>query len=248
MLRATKTAILLDRWALLEIPQKVARELNLPITSVPMVNEGVLSNWRAGNGTLMAKCSSILNPNRNKGWKKEDAEAYFRRYLGATNFIWLEGAKGRDITDDQPIDGTARFANGDTIVTFHRSDFLDPREYDVLCKATNAQCKLYKIVHLPVTKDKRIKREPGICINSYIGNEVVILPTFDDPNDKVAEQILQNLYTTRTIIGVDFTERWRSLSLRHSAATGCSRKLDRHRFDCCTLYRTSFLCFLIKFR
>ena len=66
------------------IPQKVAKELRLPCTTIPMVNEGG-SVEIDGQGTLMAKKSSILNRNRNPGWKQEDAEAYFTRYLGVTN-------------------------------------------------------------------------------------------------------------------------------------------------------------------
>jgi agmatine deiminase len=102
------------------IPKLVASALNLPCTTIPMINEGGAVELD-GNGTLMAKRSSILNRNRNPGWTQEDAEAYFRGYLGATNFIWLPGAKGQDITDDH-IDGTARFADENTIVTFYRKD------------------------------------------------------------------------------------------------------------------------------
>ena len=82
-----------------QIPKRVAKELDLPVTTIPMVNEGG-SIEIDGNGTLMAKRSCILNRNRNKGWKQEDAEAYFRRYLGVSNFIWMDGTKGMDITDD----------------------------------------------------------------------------------------------------------------------------------------------------
>ena len=101
----------------------------------------------------MAKKSSILNRNRNRRWTQADAEAYFRKYLGVTNFIWLDGTKNYDITDDH-IDGTARFANGDTIVTHYRSDFWVRSEYDVLKAAKDVNGKTYKIVHLPLTKFK----------------------------------------------------------------------------------------------
>ena len=196
-----------------QIPKKVAEELGVPVTSIPMVNEGG-SVEIDGKGTLMAKGSSILNANRNKGWKKDDAEAYFRRYLGVTNFIWLDGEKGGDITDDH-IDGTARFANGDSIVTFERSDFTDPREYDALARAKNAQGEPYKMVHLPVTKTKKIKGEPGIYTNYYIGNKVVVLPIFGDPSDQVAERIVQELYPARKVVGIDFTEVYKDGGLAH---------------------------------
>lgn len=75
------------------------------------------ARYRAG--TLMAKRSSILNDNRNPGATQAGVEAYFRRYLGVTNFVWLDGTAGLEITDDH-IDGTARFAHGDTIVTLEK--------------------------------------------------------------------------------------------------------------------------------
>jgi agmatine deiminase len=197
-----------------QIPTHVASQLGLPIINVPMVNEGG-SIELDGRGTLMAKASSILNRNRNPGWTRADAEECFRRYLGVTNFIWLDGKKGGgDITDDH-IDGTARFAGGDTIVTFHRSDFLNPREYDVLKQATNADGERYKMVHLPVTKEKQIRGEPGIYINYYVANAVVILPIFDDPSDVVATNILQELYPTREIVAVNMTEVYKDGGLAH---------------------------------
>ena len=101
-----------------------------------MVNEGGSIEVN-GRGTLMAKKSSILNINRNPRMSQTQAEAIFTQYLGVTNFIWLEGTAGYDITDDH-IDGTARFANGNVIVTHDRENFLKPSEYDVLTAATDA--------------------------------------------------------------------------------------------------------------
>jgi agmatine deiminase len=71
----------------------------LPVNNIPMVNEGG-SIGVDGRGTLMAKRSSILNKNRNPGLSQAEAELYFRRYMGVTNFIWLDGTPGLDITDD----------------------------------------------------------------------------------------------------------------------------------------------------
>lgn len=187
-----------------QVPRRIAECLTLPITSIPMVNEGG-SIEVDGRGTLMAKKSSILNRNRNKGWKESDAEAYFRRYLGVTNFIWLEGKPGLDITDDH-IDGTARFAHGNTIVTYYRRDFLDPDEYDELVNATNTRGERYDIVHLPLTSRKCADGDYGFYINYYVGNDVVLLPSFGDPNDEAARKIIQDLYTDRTVVAISMTE------------------------------------------
>lgn len=197
-----------------DIPKLLAQDLNVPVTSIPMINEGG-SIEVDGDGTLMAKRSSILNKNRNRGWKQEDAEAYFRRYLGVTNFIWLDGQAGIDITDDH-IDGTARFAHNNTIVTFAREDFLNRREYDELKKATNAHGMPYTIVHLPLTRRKVVNGEYGSYINYYAGNKVVLMPSFDDPSDEEARNTLQALYgVDRTVVMVPMKEVMRDGGMVH---------------------------------
>ncbi|CAB9526431.1 Putative agmatine deiminase [Seminavis robusta] len=197
------------------VPLKVGHALELPVMDVPMVLEGG-SIEVDGRGTLMAKRSSILNANRNKGWTQQDAERFFSHYLGVTNFIWLDGKKGgSDITDDH-IDGTARFANGDTIVTFYKEDFVAPKEYKILQNAKDAQGQPYKMVHLPCTKHK-LKRvgDYGIYTNFYVANKVVLVPAFDDPNDKVAMDKLARLYPTRQAVGIPCTEVYRDGGLVH---------------------------------
>lgn len=162
---------------------------------------------------MMAKKSSILNPNRNPGWSQSQAEDYFRKYLGVENFIWLEGQAGLDITDDH-IDGTARFAGTTTIVTMRREDFLQPSEYDVLKQARNAQGQQYDLVHVPLTK-KLIGGEQGVYVNYYVGNEVVIVPIYDDVNDAEALSILGRVYPTREIRGIRMDELYKDGGAAH---------------------------------
>jgi agmatine deiminase len=188
-----------------DIPIDVARDLGLQRIDVPMTNEGG-SIELDGNGTLMAKKSSIINKNRNPGLTQAKVESFFRKYLGVTNFIWLEGQRGLDITDDH-IDGTARFANANTIVTTKRDDFVNPSEYDVLVSARNSQGKPYKLVHLPITLKTILNTGyEGIYVNYYVGNNVVIVPTYNDPMDKEALRIIGGVYPTRRIVGVNMEE------------------------------------------
>lgn len=192
-----------------EIPKLVGEHLTLPVIDVAMVNEGG-SVELDGRGTLMAKRSSILNTNRNPGWTQEDAEAYFRYYLGVTNFIWLDGVKGQDITDDH-IDGTARFVNGGStiIVTYPPYDALSRKEYNILKSATDVDGKAYTIVHLPTTSKKlQWLGDWGSYINFYVANEVVLVPKYGDANDRVAQEILEELNypTGRRVVGVDAVE------------------------------------------
>lgn len=187
------------------IPVDVARDLGLPRLDLLLTNEGG-SVEIDGKGTLMAKKSSIINPNRNPGWSQTSVEEYFRQYLGVTHFIWLEGQRGLDITDDH-IDGSARFAGDNTIVTMARENFVNPSEYDVLANARNVDGERYNLVHLPITQKTILSTGfEGIYVNYYIGNDVILVPTFDDPMDQEAIRILSNVYTTRKVVGVNMEE------------------------------------------
>ncbi len=187
-----------------QIPTKVAQKLEIKAVNVPMINEGG-SVEIDGNGTLLAKRSSILNENRNPGLTQAQAEAYFRQYLGVSHFIWLEGYPGEEITDDH-IDGTARFANAHTIVTNTEAN-ADPEEYNLLKKAENVNGEPYNIVHLPLTKYRLpSSRDHGIYINFYVGNEVVLVPNFEDPNDAIANATLQEIFPHRKVVGIPAIE------------------------------------------
>jgi agmatine deiminase len=199
-----------------QIPTHVAKGLGLPVINIPMINEGG-SFEVDGNGTLMAKKSSIINPNRNPGLTLTDAEMLFRKYLGVTNFIWLEGEPGLDTTDDH-IDGTARFAGGDTIVTLFRNDFPNPSEYDVIQNASNANGERYNVVHLPITRKTILTSGfEGIYVNYYVGNDVVVVPTYNDPMDEEALRILGSVYPSRRIVGINMEEAYADGGAVHCA-------------------------------
>jgi agmatine/peptidylarginine deiminase len=70
---------------------------------------------------------------------------HFRRYLHVANFIWLDEAKGVDISDDHIV-GTASFANDDTIANFADENFEIRKKYDILAKATHATGEPYKLL------------------------------------------------------------------------------------------------------
>jgi agmatine deiminase len=206
-----------DYWLSNSIPQHVAQACKLPRLIVNMVNEGG-SIEVDGRGTLLAKKSSVVNDNRNPGWTQHDVERYFQYYLGITNFIWLTGKKGgSDITDDH-IDGTASFAqHGTCIVTMERDDFEIKRDYDVLKNAKDVHGQPYRMVHLPLTAKKLPApiSDYGIYSNYYVGNAVVIVPSYHDANDHQAASILQSLYPERKVVSINMLELYKDGGLIH---------------------------------
>ncbi len=196
-----------------QIPEKIARDQNKKYVDLNdvMINEGGAVEID-GNGTLIATRSAILNKNRNPKMTEEEAEEIFTKYLGVTHFIWLAGKAGLEITD-MHIDGFARFGNENTIVTMSKNELLEWKvpqdDIDKLYAANNKNNEKYSFVKLPLTQHnvttaygKKLGYQ-GSYVNYYIANTVVLVPNYSDPNDAVANALIQELYPTRTVVGID---------------------------------------------
>ncbi|MPV85191.1 agmatine deiminase family protein [Cardiobacteriales bacterium ML27] len=207
------------------IPKKIAQAQGIPLIDLnkTLINEGG-SVEIDGHGTLMACKSSIINDNRNPGMSQAQIEAIFTEYLGASHFIWLDGQAGLDLTD-QHIDGFARFGNASTIVTMNKHDLL---EFDVTAKdiktlygAKNKQEKPYNFVTVPLTKNTVKKSSgsdlgyKGSYVNYYIANTVVLVPNYQDPNDTIANDIIQSLYPNRSVVGIDVRDLYENGGMIH---------------------------------
>ena len=207
------------------IPQKIGQDQGRTVVDLNniMINEGG-SVELDGHGTLMACKSSILNNNRNPGMSQLKAESIFKEYLGATNFVWLDGQAGLEITD-QHIDGFARFGNAETIVTMETNDLLnyDVKQADInkLFAATNKGGEAYTFLKLPLTQNNVVTTYgqnlgyKGSYCNYYIANTKVLVPIYNDPNDNTALQLLQTLYPNRTVVGIDFRNVYANGGMTH---------------------------------
>jgi len=194
------------------IPAAIASEIAVPLVDLSaMILEGGAVEVD-GNGTFMATKSSIINDDRNPALTQTDIENYLTTYLGITNFLWLEGVEGLDITD-MHIDGFAKFHEGNTIITMDSTSlaYWDVPASDIttLFNATNADGVNFEFVFLPLTQNDVVTtwgdnvQFKGSYVNYYIGNTVVLVPTYDDPNDEVAIAMIQEIFPTRTAVGVD---------------------------------------------
>ena len=208
-----------------EIPSKIASDqgrTKIDLTS-KMVNEGG-SVEIDGNGTLMACKSSILNSNRNPGMTQEQAESIFKKYLGATNFVWLDGQAGIEITD-QHIDGFARFGNSNTIVTMRQNDLIDydiqQSDIDKLYAAKDNNGTSYTFLKVPLTQNDVTTTNgtnlgyKGSYVNYYISNTKVLVPNYNDSNDASANAIIQALYPSRTVVGIDVRNLYENGGIIH---------------------------------
>ena len=202
------------------VPAKVGEFLNIPVTQVmykgkPVIVEGGAIDVN-GCGTLLTSEECLMHPSiqvRNAGFTKEDYEAVFKEYLGVTNVIWLgDGIEGDDTHGH--IDDLCRFVNEDTIVTIVENDPLD-KNYkplqDNLKRLQNATLENGKapvIVALPMPKKLEFDglRLPASYANFLILNHCVLVPTFNDSNDRKALNILAECFPDREIIGISATD------------------------------------------
>jgi agmatine deiminase len=199
------------------VPSKVGEFLNIPVTQVvfkgkPVIVEGgaIDSN---GKGTLLTSEECLMHPDiqvRNPGFTKADYETVFKEYLGITNVIWLgDGIEGDDTHGH--IDDLCRFVNEDTIITIVEKDQKDNNYkplQDNLKRLQNAKLEngvSPKIVELPMPKriDFDGLRLPASYANFLILNNSVLVPTFNDSNDRIALNIIADCFPDREIIGIN---------------------------------------------
>ncbi|PCJ82615.1 MAG: agmatine deiminase [Bacteroidetes bacterium] len=196
------------------IPDSVAEFLQVPIVDL---NEMVLEGGAFeidGHGTLMATRTSITGADRNPDLTELEIEGYLEQYIGVTNFIWLDGLfGGLDDVTDQHIDGFAKFHGNNTIVTMSENDLdywlVSQSDRNILFNALNSSGDPYDHVFLPLTQYNVTTtwgQSVGFrasYVNYYVANGVILVPNYNDPMDGVANELIQNLYPDREVVGID---------------------------------------------
>ena len=144
---------------------------------------------------------------RNPGMSAADYEAAFDEYLGASDTIWLgQGAVGDDTHGH--IDDIARFSSADTVILAYERDPTDEnhaRSADNIRRLKLAsKRKRLRIVTIPFPRPVIMNGErlPASYANFYVANGVVLVPTFNDPNDRVALNAIAEAFPKRAVIGI----------------------------------------------
>jgi agmatine deiminase len=164
-----------------------------------------------GCGTLLTTEECLLSKvqQRNPGLSRKDYEKVFADYLGAPHVIWL----GRGIFGDDThghVDDLTRFVAADTVVTMVENNPRDVNHKplrDNLRRLRNARDQAGKplnIVELPMPGPVVFERRrlPASYANFYIANGIVLVPVFNDPNDRIALNTLAALFPTRQIVPI----------------------------------------------
>jgi agmatine deiminase len=164
-----------------------------------------------GRGTLLTteECLQSKVQERNPGFTKTDYEELFREYLGITKVLWLGNGIAGDDTHGH-VDDLARFVDEATIVTIVEENRGDANyaalqdNFERLKSLTDQDGKPLRVETLPVPTPVYFdgQRLPASYANFYIANKLVMVPTFNDANDRVALNILAKLFPTRMIVGI----------------------------------------------
>ena len=165
-----------------------------------------------GRGTLLTTEECYQHPKiqvRNPGLTKADYDATFKKYLGVKNVQWLAAGPVGDDTHGH-IDDICRFTDRKTLVLIKETN-----KRDINCKPLAENWERVpdlrledgskpEVVPLPMPAPLHYKnwRLPASYANFYISNACVIVPTFNDANDRKALGILGELFRDRPVVGI----------------------------------------------
>jgi agmatine deiminase len=198
-----------DDWELdVEVPQAVARRVKLPVWQSDMVLEGGSIDLN-GAGLLLTTEECLLSPvqARNPGMSRAAIERSLRQYLGVKQVIWLgEGIAGDDTHGH--VDDIARFVSPDTVVAGWEENRHDPNFEALRHNAALLREAGLRVIKLPMPEPLYFggRRLPASYANFYIANGLVLVPTFNDPHDRLALTILTKAFPGREVVGINCTE------------------------------------------
>ena len=206
-----------DNYALdAKVPDAVAAISGLPLIEPRRPDNGgfVVMEGGAldvnGEGVILVTEECLLSAVqcRNPGLSREGYESIFRDYLGVRQTLWLGASCVGDDTHGH-VDDVARFVDPDTIVLAYEDDPADEnhetsvdnlRRLDLAGGDDDA----IRIVRLPFPRPVFMdgQRLPASYANFYIANTKVLVPTFNDPADRIALNALAELFPDREVVGI----------------------------------------------
>lgn len=198
------------------VPEQICRALDTPMTAVLHRGRQVVLEGGAidgnGRGSLLTTEECLLDQRvqpRNPGMDRKDMEDVFRGHLGIVNTIWLgQGIAGDDTHGH--VDDFCRFVDHRTVALAREND---PRDMNYARLEENRErlegARLEdgtrpQLVFLPMPAPLYFKgvRVPASYANFYISNQVVLVPTFNDPRDRIALGVLADLFPDRKVVGI----------------------------------------------
>jgi len=186
----------------------IARQVQRPAWNPDVVLEGGSIDVN-GRGVLLTTEECLLSPvqARNPGLSRAEIEKTVGDYLGVMRVVWLRNGIAGDDTHGH-IDDIARFVSADTVVAAWEPDRSDLNHAPLAENHRLLRAAGLRVVKLPMPKPLTFagRRLPASYANFYIANGLVLVPTFNDPNDRVALSIFARLFPDRQAVGINCTD------------------------------------------
>ena len=198
------------------VPERAARALGMKMfCAIARGRDFVLEGGSIdvnGRGTLLTTEECLLDPvtqTRNPGVTRQEIEAALRASLGVSNILWL----GRGIAGDDThghVDDLCRFVKPGTVVLCQESNAGDPNHAPLAENRERLESmrledgSKIEVVPLPMPSPLIFdgQRLPASYANFYVANAAVLVPTFNDPNDRIALGTLSELFRDRAVVGI----------------------------------------------
>ena len=188
-----------------------------PVYTSPLVCEGG-GFYSDGDGTLITAETCVLNPNRNPGWTKADAESELRAMLGVDKVVWLPG-DATDTATDGHVDGYVAYVRPGVLLCEVVADPADPR-YEIMAEnrralaaQTDARGRRFELIPIAEAPRSSIPHgESAYCrsyVNFYLANGAVIAPAYGITEDDEVRATLGLAYPDRRVVMVPLRDLFR---------------------------------------
>jgi agmatine deiminase len=168
-----------------------------------------------GEGVLLTTEECLLSDvqARNPGVTRDQLEQAFRDFLGIDKVIWLNRGCAGDDTHGH-VDDISRFVGSNTILTAVEHNTGDENHLPLaenlerLHTARNLKGRPFTVKTLPMPAPVIFEgqRLPASYANFYIANNLVLVPTFNDPKDRVALNTIAECFPDRDVTGIHCTD------------------------------------------
>lgn len=199
-----------------KVPETAARLLKKPLFNAKAGGRNFVVEGGGidvnGRGTLLTTEECYLHPKvqvRNPGMSRAQYEETFKEYLGVRNVLWLLNGPVGDDTHGH-IDDICRFVNRNTLVLIRENNKRDinyralSENWERIGDLRLEDGSKPEVIPLPMPSPLHYGswRLPASYANFYICNACVIVPTFNDPNDRIALGTLSELFKDRPVVGI----------------------------------------------
>lgn len=200
-----------DKAALKAAKKQQLKVFHAQLNGRPVVLEGGAIDAN-GRGTLITTEECLLDQKtqvRNPGMTRAETEQVLREYLGVRHVMWLRRGIAGDDTHGH-VDDLCRFVNDRALVLCTEKDSSDPNylplqeNRELLQDLRLQDGSRPEVIDLPMPSPLyfRGRRLPASYANFYLSNAAVLVPTFNDPNDRLALGIIADLFPDRKVIGI----------------------------------------------